>query len=149
MDQSDVGMEHAQALASKRGVSITTVVADLADYDLGHAKWAGIVAIWTHLPPELRRKVHRDSAIALVPGGAFVLEAYAPAHLERPGKGGPPIAPMLMSPTSMREELPGLDFELCQEVERDVSEGRDHNGPSTTTQVLAFNYAATLPRGAE
>ena len=99
---------------------------------------AGIVAIWAHLPPDVRARVHAACVRALRPGGAFVLEAYTPRHLERPGEGGPPSVELLMTPEGLRTELAGLNFERCAEVDRNINEGLYHRGPSTTVQVLAF-----------
>ncbi|MEM1414331.1 MAG: class I SAM-dependent methyltransferase, partial [Myxococcota bacterium] len=141
VDQSPVGLANAARLAEERGVPLTTVVADLRDYDLGEARWAGIVSIWAHTPPAVRGPLHAACVRALRPGGAFVLEAYTPKQLHRPGLGGPPTEehlPMMMTPEGLREELEGLRFERCEEVDRDVSEGKFHEGPSTTVQVLAF-----------
>ncbi|MEO0325375.1 MAG: class I SAM-dependent methyltransferase [Myxococcota bacterium] len=141
VDQSEVGLANAARLAKERGVALTTVVADLCDYDLGEGHWAGIVSIWAHLPPELRRTVHAACVRALRAGGAFVLEAYTPKQIDRPGLGGPGTRaqlPMMMTPEGLREELDGLTIERCEEVDRDVDEGRYHQGPSTTVQVLAY-----------
>lgn len=138
VDLSDVGLANAAKLAAQRGVEITTVVADLADYDLGEACWAGIVSIWAHVPPPVRTRLHAACVRALRPGGAMVLEAYTPRQLDRPGQGGPPSAALLMTPDGLRDELSGLRFERCEEVDRDIAEGRYHHGPSTTVQVLAF-----------
>lgn len=138
MDQSEVGLANAATLAARRQVELVTVVADLAEFELGTARWAGIVSVWAHVPPDLRRKLHQASVRALKPGGAFVMEIYAPAHLDRPGTGGPPDAALLLTSDAARQELAGLDFVLCQQVQREVAEGRYHHGPSTTTQVLAF-----------
>ena len=44
----------------------------------------------------------------------------------------------MMEANELRSELTGLRLELCQEVQRNVAEGRYHNGPSTTTQLLGF-----------
>ncbi|QSQ14128.1 SAM-dependent methyltransferase [Myxococcus landrumensis] len=141
VDLSEVGLANAAKLASERGVALTTVLADLGTYDPGEARWAGIVSIWAHVPPDVRARLHAACVRALRPGGAFVLEAYTPRQLERPGKGGPSAASLLMTPGSLREELSGLRIERCVEVDRDVSEGRFHQGPSTTVQVLAFKPA--------
>ncbi len=138
VDQSRVGLDNAAHLAAERGVALETVCADLADFDVGEARWAGIVSIWCHVPPDLRRRLHAACVRGLQPGGAFVLEAYTPRHLERPGRGGPPSAALLMSPDALREELAGLRLERCEELDRDVHEGASHHGPSTTVQVLGF-----------
>lgn len=138
VDQSQVGLANAARLAAERGVRIETVAADLADFDLGDARWAGIVSIWAHVPPVIRGPLHAACVRALRPGGALVLEAYTPEQLDRPGRGGPPVAELMMTPDALRAELAGLDFERCAAVERDVQEGRYHTGPSATVQVLAF-----------
>jgi SAM-dependent methyltransferase len=141
VDLSEVGLANAQRLAAERGVAITTEVADLASYDLGESRWAGIVSIWAHVPAAVRSRLHAASVRALRPGGALVLEAYTPRQLERPGMGGPPTADLLMTPEVLRDELAGLRFELCEEIDREIAEGRYHRGPSATVQVLAFKVA--------
>lgn len=138
VDLSPVGLANAAALAKERGVALETVQADLAEYDLGEDRWAAIVSIWAHVPPAVRGPLHARCVKALKPGGAFVLEAYTPRQLECEGVGGPPVAELLMTPDGLREELAGLRFETCHEIERDVAEGRYHTGPSATVQVLAF-----------
>jgi SAM-dependent methyltransferase len=138
VDLSDVGLANAAKLAQERGVEITTVVADLASYDPGEERWAGIVSIWAHLPSPVRARLHAACVRALRPGGAFVLEAYTPRQLERPGRGGPPVVELLMTAEALREELAPLRIERCAEIDREVSEGRYHQGPSATVQVLAF-----------
>ena len=140
VDLSEVGLANASRLAAERGVSIRTVVADLDGYDLGESSWAAIVSIWAHVPAPLRRRLHAACSRALLPGGAFVLEAYTPKQLARPGKGGPASADLLMNPEALRDELRGLRLERCEEVDRDVSEGLYHQGPSTTVQVLGFAH---------
>lgn len=137
VDLSDVGLANAATLAASRGVVLTTVVADLATYELGEAQWAGIVSIWAHVPSIVRTRLHRACVRALRPGGALVLESYTPRHHEL-GRGGPPSTDWLMTAAGLRLELAGLRFERCDEVERVVSEGRYHQGESSTVQLLAF-----------
>lgn len=137
VDLSEVGLAHAAELAGERGVALHTVVADLAEFDPGEAAWAGIVTIWAHVPPPVRARVHAAVPLALRPGGAFVAEAYHPRHLDMPGIGGPPVADLMVTADAARRELDGLEFELCQEVDRHIAEGRLHQGLSATTQVLA------------
>jgi SAM-dependent methyltransferase len=138
VDQSAVGLENAAQLAAARGVALTTTVADLADFDLGEACWAGIVSIWAHVPPAIRGPLHAACVRALQPGGVFVLEAYTPDQLNRPGRGGPPVAELMMTPEGLKAELAGLDFEVCVAADRDVQEGQFHQGLSATVQVLAI-----------
>lgn len=139
VDQSVVGLEKAQDLAKQHGVSIDTVVADLATFNLGTSAWEGIVSIWAHLPQALREQVHQRVVTALKPGGIFILEAYTEDQLETPGRGGPPREQkeMLMSLRGLQTELDGLTFLVGQEIERDVQEGVYHHGPSAVVQVVA------------
>ena len=136
LDQSEVGLAKARRLAAARGVEIETVATDLADYSIAVAAWAGIVATFAHLPPALRRWVHRDVVAGLQPGGVFILEAYTPAQLAF-GTGGPKLPELLMTLADLREELSGLKFLIARELERDVIEGSGHNGRGAVVQILA------------
>jgi SAM-dependent methyltransferase len=141
VDQSSVGLAKASALAEQRGVSISTAVADLASYDLGTEQWDAIVSVFCHLPPDLRRSVHQRAVQALRPGGVFLLEAYTPQQLTF-RTGGPPTVELLMTSSSLTEELEGLDMLLNHEITRDIHEGRLHDGPSAVVQVLARKPAS-------
>ena len=136
LDASAVGLAKAERLAGERGVSITTMCADLADFAMGRDAWDGIVSIWCHLPPVLRARVHSDVGRALRVGGAFLLEAYTPRQLEFK-TGGPQSVELLPTLAALREELAGLRFELAIERERDVHEGRGHGGRGAVVQVIA------------
>lgn len=140
VDGSAVGLAKAQQLAAERGVQIQTVVSDLADYDMGVACWDAIVSIWCHLPQPLRTTVHQRVVQALRPGGVFILEAYNPDQLTYK-TGGPPTVELLMTVSDLRHELAGLEFQIAQEVVRDVHEGAGHDGPSAVTQILGVKPA--------
>ena len=135
VDQSDAGLAKAQRLATMRSVKIETVVSDLESFQIQPAAWAGIVAIFAHLPPTLRRKIHAAAVEGLRPGGVFILEAYTPAQLMF-ATGGPKAPELLMNLVSLREELAGLNFLKAQEIERDVIEGDAHTGRAAVVQIL-------------
>jgi hypothetical protein len=42
-----------------------------------------------------------------------------------------------MEPADLKEELKGLEFPLIREVERDVHEGKYHQGKSAVVQLIA------------
>lgn len=136
VDASPAGLAKAAALARLRGVRIGTVVADLASFAIAPGTWSGILAIFAHLPPQLRRRVHRAAAAGLAPGGAFVLEAFTPRQLAL-GTGGPRRAELLYALEDLREDLDGLELEIGREVERDVREGKYHTGRASVVQILA------------
>jgi 2-polyprenyl-3-methyl-5-hydroxy-6-metoxy-1,4-benzoquinol methylase len=135
VDSSPVGLDKATRLAEKRGVTIQTVHADLAEYEIGSAEWDVIVSIFCHLPPPLRRAVHAGVVAGLKPGGMFVLEAYTPAQLEF-RTGGPHTVELMMTLDALREELIGLEFVHARELERVIREGKYHGGTGAVVQLL-------------
>ena len=136
LDQSRVGLDKAQQLATAKGVTIGTVAADLEHYRIEPDRWDGIVSIWCHLPRSLRASVHAQVLAGLAPGGIFLLESYAPAQITY-GTGGPKELDLLPSVADLRQELEGLDLVHAVERERAVHEGRGHTGLSAVVQIIA------------
>lgn len=136
VDRSAVGLEDARRLATERGVRIETVLADLAHWDPGVARWDGVVSTFAHMRPDGRAALHRRLVRALRPGGVLILEAYTLRQLGY-GTGGPPEAELLMSLAALRHELRGLVFEHALEREREVVEGERHTGLAHVVQVVA------------
>jgi SAM-dependent methyltransferase len=136
VDQSSVGLAKAHRLATERGVNITTIVADLADFHIEPQAWDGIVSIFAHIPAQARRHIHREVVGGLRSEGVFLLEAYRPEQLQY-GTGGPPNTEMMMDLNGLRAELVGLELEYAADVVRDIHEGRFHTGQGAVVQVLA------------
>ena len=136
VDFSREGIRKTELLAKERGVSVRAVLADLATFVPERSDYAGVVAIFAHLPPDVRKRVHGWVASALRPGGVFVLEAYTPAQLAF-DTGGPRDAALLMTLAGLRDELASLTLEVGREVERDIDEGTFHAGRSATVQLVA------------
>ena len=136
LDASRVGLEKTRLLAARRGVTVRTLLADLAAYRLVPGAWDGVVNCYCHLPPDLRRRVNAQIVAALRPGGVLILEGFTPDQL-RFHSGGPRDPDMLWRAGMLREELAGLDFPILREVEREISEGSGHSGPGAVVQVLA------------
>ncbi|WP_243316109.1 SAM-dependent methyltransferase [Geothrix paludis] len=145
VDQSEVGLARARELAARRGVTLSTVVADLADFDFGAAPWkgpwSGIISIFCHLPSALRRDLYPRCAGALAPGGVFILEGYTPRQLEY-DTGGPKEPDLLGTLDELRSLLSGLELEVGRELLRDIREGAHHQGLGAVVQVVARKTAA-------
>ncbi|MEA5477889.1 class I SAM-dependent methyltransferase [Pseudanabaena galeata UHCC 0370] len=135
VDQSTVGLAKAQKLAQEKQVAITTIHADLADFAIAPQAWDGIVSIFCHLPSELRIKVYRQAVQGLKPNGVFVLESFAPEQLQY-DTGGPKNLDMLPSLSTLQQELADLQWEIARGVERDLNEGRFHDGKAAVIQIL-------------
>ena len=138
VDLSGVGLEKARALAARHGVAIHTVLADLAELSIEEGAWDVIVAVWMHLPPPLLSRVLASAARGLAPGGRLVMESYRKEQLAL-GTGGPREASMLVDPIELRAtlEAAGLTIERLDAIERDVHEGRYHEGRSAVVQAVA------------
>ena len=134
-DASKVGLMKAERLALEKGVEIDIVHADLATFNLGEHRWDGVVSIFCHLPPMVRKTVHQGVERSLKPGGALLLEAYTPRQLENK-TGGPPVPELMLSKDILKTELPGLVFNHLQELDRDVTEGSKHLGLGSVVQAI-------------
>ncbi|KPJ94694.1 MAG: SAM-dependent methyltransferase [Gammaproteobacteria bacterium SG8_11] len=135
VDSSAVGLKKAKKLAEERGVGIETVVTDLAHFDIEPESWDGVVSIFAHLPPVVRKELHKKIVNGLRPGGVLILEAYRPDQLKYK-TGGPPTADFMMTLQSLEEELSGLEFEYAVELDRDVIEGQFHTGKGAVVQLI-------------
>ena len=138
MDMSEVGLIKATQLAKDRGVTITTQVADLADYQFGENKWDAIVSIWAHVPDALRHYIHAQIVTALKPNGVFIVEAYTKEQLETDAIGGPSASQIerFGSLENLQSELMELKEIIGIERLRMVSEGKRHQGLSAVVQFV-------------
>ena len=136
VDLTSNGVEKTRWLAKHNGVVVNAIQGDLAHFDLGVEKWDVIISIFAHMPPEVRRDVHRRVVSGLRPGGVFLLEAYRPEQVGR-GTGGPPTAEMMMSLAEVEEEVQPLTITFGEETERDVIEGTGHTGRGAVVQLIA------------
>jgi SAM-dependent methyltransferase len=136
VDASRVGLAKTQSLANQRGVDLQTELADLTEYEIEAGAWQGIVSVFCHLPPVARAALHERTLRGLAPGGVFVLEGFTPGQLEL-GTGGPRSRELLMELDVVRQELPGLRFEIARELQRPLNEGRYHQGVASVVQLLA------------
>lgn len=143
LDYSEVGLERAQELAARHGVSIQTLQADLSTYAFEPEAWDGIVSIFGHLPAALRARVNAQLHGALKPGGWLQLVGYHPKQLEY-GTGGPQEPSMLYTVDGLKAELgPGWTYRVAELVERELEEGPYHRGMSAFVHLLAKKPATS------
>jgi SAM-dependent methyltransferase len=141
VDSSSIGLAKARRLAEERGVTINTVLADLAEFGIRHNAWSGIISIYCHLPPTVRRDLHARCIAGLAPGGVFLLEGFTLRQLEL-GTGGPKDPKLLFDRRTLEEELEGLDLVLSREIEKPTEAGRYHRGTAAILQIVAVKTAA-------
>ncbi|HUZ42318.1 MAG TPA: class I SAM-dependent methyltransferase [Acidimicrobiales bacterium] len=136
VDLTQTGVDKTMRLAEERGVKVNAVVGDLASFDLGRERWDLVVSIFAHVPPDVRRSLHRRVVDSLKSGGALLLEAYTPDQVGR-GTGGPQDSQLTMTLDSLRLEFAQLEFIHAEELDRDVLEGAGHTGHGAVVQVIA------------
>ena len=134
-DISPVGLGKAEELAQRRSVNIHTLCCDLAAFHPEPASVDLIAAIWMHLEPELRATVLQRAVEALRPGGHLLIEAYSPKQLGF-SSGGPTRRELLIDAAQLQHELAALKPLILQEVEREITEGSAHQGPSAVVQFF-------------
>ncbi len=137
LDFSEVGLERAQELASRAGVRIHCLQADLSTYVFEPEAWDGIVSVFGHLPAPLRARVNAQLHSALKPGGWLQLVGYHPKQLTY-ATGGPQEPSMLYTVEGLQAELgAGWIFDVAEVVERELEEGPYHRGISAFVHLLA------------
>ena len=142
VDASAVGLAKARSLAEQRGVAarVTTLVAELEEYEPGDCCWDVIVVIFCALPPPQRARLHRACARALRPDGLMLIECFAPRQTELRASGGGvpgPEAALLVEWTTLAAELDSLEVVEGRQVDRRLSEGGFHRGAAALSQLVA------------
>ncbi|WLT39629.1 class I SAM-dependent methyltransferase [Synechocystis sp. B12] len=135
VDQSSVGLAKAKQLAQEKGVKITTVQSNLADFDIVADAWEGIVSIFCHLPSSLRKQLYPKVYQGLKPGGVFILEGFALEQLQY-NTGGPKDLDLLPKLETLQSELPSLNWLIANNLERNLDEGAYHQGKAALIQLL-------------
>lgn len=136
MDGSTVGLQKARALAAERGVSLTTVHGDLADWAPAPAGFDAVVLTFVHLPTAIRADAHRRLAAGLRPGGLLLLEAFHPQQLQH-ASGGPKDETMLFTPELLRADFGDtLEELLAWHGEVTLDEGPGHQGKAHVTRFV-------------
>lgn len=136
VDLSSVGVLKAKELAAQRGTTIDARVGDLETFDMGRDAWDNIVSIFCHVPTAIRRRVHENVKAALRPGGRFVVESYNAANIGR-GVGGPQSPDLTVELEELEADFAGWKLEIHRAIDRNIIEGKYHDGQSSTVQLVA------------
>jgi len=127
VDLSEVGLSKARELASKRGVTIQTVQADLEYYEIEAESQDLIVSIYCHLRDAIRKLVHERAEVALKPGGLFILEAFHHSQLKYQS-GGPKTPDLLYDLDALIGDFQALQILEAFDGLCYLDEGARHSG---------------------
>ncbi|STO09231.1 class I SAM-dependent methyltransferase [Exiguobacterium aurantiacum] len=139
-DYSRVGLEKAERLALRRGVSLTTHLVDLAVADWPAQSFDVIVCIFGHFPKDVQTAVLKGVTRALRPGGFFITEVYSEAQLEF-GTGGPKDKALLYTTDAFSVLSDSLETRHFFDGIVERQEGRLHQGPSAVIQYVGQKRA--------
>jgi 2-polyprenyl-3-methyl-5-hydroxy-6-metoxy-1,4-benzoquinol methylase len=127
VDLSPVGVARARKTAEAVGLAMTIEQADLALWKWPEAEFDGVFAIFLHLPPDVRAKVHGAMLRSVKPGGLVILEAFSTSQLKY-SSGGPKRVELLYTAEMLRRDFAGAEAILLEEKEAQISEGTMHSG---------------------
>ncbi|WP_244483452.1 class I SAM-dependent methyltransferase [Mesorhizobium sp. 1M-11] len=137
VDGSGVGLAKARALAHRRGVSLQTVLADLALWEWESEAYDVVVAIFVQFaPPDLRKTMFEGFHTCLKPGGILVMQGYRVEQL-RYGTGGPPHADHLYTRDLLIRSFGHWEIRHLQEHDSVIEEGAGHSGMSALIDLVA------------
>jgi 2-polyprenyl-3-methyl-5-hydroxy-6-metoxy-1,4-benzoquinol methylase len=120
VDFSDVGLERGRQRFEALGVpdAVEWVCADLMEYDPTGAATQGydlVLLMFVHLPPADRRRLLRQAAAMLNPGGMVLVAGYHPVDVPTGEAGGGP--PNRFTPDDIVADLEGLRIERAERLD--------------------------------
>ena len=129
VDLSPVGVERSRNAAREAGLTLKIEQADLSTWHWPVAEFDAAAAIFLHLPPESRSKIHPAMLRALKPGGILIIESFTPEQLQF-HSGGPKDASLLYTPEILRKDFATAEILELEEIKMHMDEGTKHSGMS-------------------
>ena len=136
-DYSEKAVENALDFASQHNASINYNHGSHSDLSHYEQRYDAVALIYAHVPNEMRREFHQSLCALIKPEGYFVMEAFTPEQLENTS-GGPPDINMLYQLEQVKVDFEcEFDFELLEEVEEELDEGKYHVGKANFIRMIA------------
>jgi SAM-dependent methyltransferase len=129
VDLSLVGVERSRKNAKEAGLMLEIEQADLMTWNWPVGEFDGVAAIFLHLPPEMRAKIHPAMLRALKPGGLLIFEAFSQEQLHF-HTGGPKDINLLYTAELLRKDFASAEVLALEEVRQHMDEGHKHSGMS-------------------
>lgn len=137
VDGSAVALAKARDLATARGVTIATELADLAQWRWPQAEYDAVLAAFIQFaPPALRAAIFAGMAQALRPGGLLLVHGFAtrqPGY----GTGGPGQLDQLYTLDLLHAAFPRWVVLHQADYDADLDEGEGHRGRAALIDFVA------------
>lgn len=137
VDFSSSAKEKALKLAEKKNVKINYEVCDLKEYDYNENFYDIVVMIFIHLPLDIRLNVFNKAIDSLKRGGKLIVEAFSKQQIKY-NSGGPRSLDLLYSEEDLLLLSNGLNIELFEIKEIDLSEGEYHKGVANVVRLVSI-----------
>lgn len=137
IDASAVALRKAEDLAARRGVTISTQLVDMKDFQWQPAAFDLVVAIFIQFAdPQLRDDMFVGMIRTLAPGGTLLMQGYRREQLAY-GTGGPPDMDHLYTEKMLREAFDSLEIVELNSYDAEIREGPAHDGMSALIDLVA------------
>lgn len=139
VDLSPVGLERAQELAARRGVTLKTEQADLTEWAWPEGEVDVVAAMFLHAPSPLRPGFHTNMLAALKPGGLIFIEGFTKDQADyqaRYNSGGPPVPDLLFAPDDLRADFSAAEPIAFWTGVEHLTEGPYHTGPAALVRAV-------------
>lgn len=135
VDKSAVGLAKAAELARERGVCLTTLRTDLAEWGWRAGAFDLVISIFAHFRPATRQLINRRIVESLRPGGLVIVEAFHKRQLGR-SSGGPKDLELLYEVDYLRTDFQSLDLIELLEGQAMLDEGPFHQGEAEVVRYI-------------
>jgi len=138
VDFAPLALARAEALATRHGVTIDPVAADLSTWAWPEAAFDLVALVFVQLTADERSVVHAAAARALAPGGLLVLESFAKGERLSCGPKGDESR---YDAAMLRRDFAALEILSLTTGTVLLTEGEGHNGEATVVRLLASRTA--------
>jgi SAM-dependent methyltransferase len=132
-DSSVAGKTKADNLAKHKNVSLKYAVSSIEESNYPQDFFDGIVLIFAHFPPHVRKEYHQKLFTFLKPNGFIVFEAFSKNQIQNTS-GGPANIEMLYTEEQIKTEFVDINFTFLETLEIHLDEGPFHQGKASVVR---------------
>lgn len=125
IDFSQVAIDKARRIATRRKLTIDWLCEDISAYAVTESEYDLVSLLYMHTDPRERRKWLANVLSAVKPGGTFLYIGHDPSNIAS-GVGGPQDPRYLPDADELARDMDGFEIEFAGVIERSVSSDPGH-----------------------